>query len=82
MKGGQMKQNSQITESPERQRLEELLTLSELTAALKLKTNWVYQRIHTGTLPFEYVKIGHYLRFPASGVQKYIQSQTRGGDAA
>jgi excisionase family DNA binding protein len=57
---------------------DELLTVDELNAALKLPSkNWVYQRIHNGKLPFDYVKIGHYVRFPASSVRNYIKSQTK-----
>jgi excisionase family DNA binding protein len=61
--------------------LDELLTIQELTERLKVKTGWVYQRIHAGTLPFDYCKVGAFLRFPASSVQKYITSQTRKGAA-
>jgi len=59
--------------------LDELLTIQELTERLKIKSGWVYQRIHAKNLPFAYCKIGVFLRFPASGVQKYIESQTRQG---
>lgn len=62
---------------------EELLTPPELQTFLKLPSlNWIYQHIHSGTLPFPFVKVGHYLRFPADGVRKYIESQTRGGGSA
>jgi excisionase family DNA binding protein len=62
---------------------EELLTPEELMAKLKLPSkNWLYQHVHAGTLPFPFVKIGRYLRFPAAAIQKYIESQTRGGSAA
>lgn len=57
--------------------LEELLTVDELTERLKIKSGWVYQRIHAGTLPFPYCKVGQFLRFPVAGVRKYIESQTR-----
>ena len=56
---------------------DELFTPEELAVQLKLKKEWFYQRIHGGNLPFPYVKVGHYLRFPASGVRKYIQGQTK-----
>ncbi len=58
---------------------DELLDLVELTAGLKVKSGWVYQKIHSGTLPFPYLKVGHYLRFPASGVREYLASQLRPG---
>jgi excisionase family DNA binding protein len=56
---------------------DELLTPDEVTTGLKLTKNWLYQHVHAGTLPFPFVKVGHYLRFPASGVRKYIQAQTK-----
>jgi excisionase family DNA binding protein len=55
----------------------ELLTVDELAAFLKVKKDWVYQRVHAGNLPFEYLKVGNFLRFPVSGVQKFIESQTK-----
>jgi len=61
--------------------IDELLTLLELCQLLKIKKEWVYQRIHAGTLPFSYCKVGAFLRFPASSVQKFIESQIRGGAA-
>jgi predicted DNA-binding transcriptional regulator AlpA len=56
---------------------EELLKLEEVTAWLKIRDIWVYQRICSKTLPFPYTKIGHFLRFPVSGIKRYIESQTR-----
>jgi predicted DNA-binding transcriptional regulator AlpA len=44
--------------------------------------NWIYQRVHSGTLGFSVVKIGHYLRFRESEVRRYIEQQTRRGSAA
>jgi predicted DNA-binding transcriptional regulator AlpA len=57
---------------------DELLTPEEAVRSLKLPSkNWIYQHVHAGTLPFPHCKIGHYLRFPASGIQAYIAAQTR-----
>ena len=56
---------------------DELLTLDDVTAGLKIRSGWIYQKVHAGTLPFPYVKVGHYLRFPASGLREYIASATR-----
>jgi len=61
---------------------EEDLTLDELCQRLKVKRDWVYQRVHAGTLPFKHYKLGGFLRFPASSIQKFIESQIRGGNAA
>jgi len=58
--------------------IEPMLTPDELQAALKLPSkSWLYQKIHAGTLPFEYVKVGAYLRFPVRGVRAYLQSQIK-----
>jgi len=69
-----------MTETKSKQILQddELLTPEETVAGLKLPSrDWLYQRIHSDTLPFPYVKVGHYLRFPLSGLRKYIASQTK-----
>jgi len=55
----------------------DLRTPDELVAWLRVKKDWLYQRISAGTLPFPYVKVGNHLRFPAAGVEKWLQSQTR-----
>jgi predicted DNA-binding transcriptional regulator AlpA len=56
---------------------EQFFTPEELAGHLKIKKEWLYQRIHGENLPFPYIKVGHYLRFPASGIRKYIQAQTK-----
>src|SRR5262245_35793860 len=64
---------------------EQVLTPEELISNRWLKLpskNWVYQRIHAGTLPFPYIKIGSYLRFPVAGVRQYIESQTKPAGSA
>lgn len=53
--------------------MENLLTPDELTAILKVPKSWLYGRIHAGTLPFPYCKVGHYIRFPESAVRDYIE---------
>jgi len=60
---------------------DELLTADELASKLKVRKEWLYQNICAGTLPFPHVKVGHHLRFPASGVRQYIEKQTRKGIA-
>jgi excisionase family DNA binding protein len=54
---------------------EVLLTPEELCAWLKVKTSWLYQHIHAESLPFAYVKIGRYVRFPESGILEYLKKQ-------
>jgi len=53
----------------------ELLTVSELAELLKVKKTWVYGHIHARSLPFPMLKVGHYPRFPLSGVRKFIESK-------
>jgi predicted DNA-binding transcriptional regulator AlpA len=66
------------SESDHSKQEDELLTPEEALAKLRLQhKDWLYQHVHAGTLPFPYCKIGRYLRFPASGIRAYIQSQTR-----
>ena len=72
--------NSQpSTKADEKNFIDELLTAEEVAARLRVRTSWIYGHIHAGTLGFAHVKVGHYVRFPASGVRKYIESQTRAG---
>jgi len=56
---------------------DELFTTDELAARLKIKKDWIYQRIHSKTLPFEYTRVGGFLRFPASSVYEYLRSQMK-----
>jgi excisionase family DNA binding protein len=56
--------------------MERLLTIEETAQALKVKKSWLYARIHAGTLPFPFVKIGHYVRIPEEGIREYIQCVT------
>jgi excisionase family DNA binding protein len=61
--------------------LTDLKTLEEATCWLKVKKPWFYQRICSGSLPFPYVKVGNHLRFPAEGIRRWLESQTRDGAA-
>lgn len=56
--------------------METLLTPDEVSALLKIPKSWLYGRIHSRTLPFPMVKIGHYVRFPESGVKDFIAKST------
>lgn len=60
----------------------ELWTLEEVAAFLRVKHDWIYQKISAGKLPFNYTKVGHLLRFKADVIRRYVENQTRGGDAA
>ena len=56
--------------------MERLLTIEEAAQALKVRKSWLYSRIHAGTLPFSFVKVGHYVRIPAKGIREYIRCAT------
>jgi hypothetical protein len=53
--------------------IDPLLTAAEVAAILKVPKSWLYGRVHTGDLPFEYMKVGHYLRQTVTAGKK-IQS--------
>ena len=57
--------------------MENLLTPEEVANLLKIPKSWIYGRIHSRSLPFPLVKVGHYCRFPESGVRAFIEQATR-----
>jgi len=57
---------------------DELLTVSEVAAFLKVPVSWVYERTRRGgreRLP--HVKLGKYLRFSMPEVKEWLQKQYR-----
>ncbi len=54
--------------------MENLLTPDEVAARFKIPKSWLYGRIHSKSLPFPMVKIGHYVRFPESGIQAFVEA--------
>jgi excisionase family DNA binding protein len=56
-----------------------LLTAAEVAALLQVPKSWIYQRISDGSLPFPYLKVGHFLRFPEDALNKYITEQLKAG---
>jgi len=56
---------------------EELLTVAECARLLKVTHGWIHQKIYSGTLPFDYLKIGSYPRFPVGGGRQYLDNQLR-----
>ena len=60
--------------------MDELLTVDELAAWLKVPPSWIYERTRRrgeGRLPF--IKLGKYLRFEAVAVRAYLARQRRSG---
>jgi excisionase family DNA binding protein len=54
--------------------VEELMTVREIAAFLKVPTSWVYDRTRrrgTGRIP--HLKLGKYVRFSASEVKTWLQ---------
>ena len=63
--------------------LNELLTVDELAAVLKVSPSWVYEHTRTrrraARLP--YIKIGKYIRFDPHAVRAFLASQSRSTDS-
>jgi excisionase family DNA binding protein len=57
--------------------MDSLLTPDEVSNLLKIPKSWIYGRIHSRTLPFPLVKVGHYCRFPESGVKAFVEQATK-----
>ena len=58
---------------------DELLTVEDVAALLKVKTSWVYDRIdpkHAGRLP--HIRLGRYIRFERAAVLDFLQRQRKG----
>ena len=52
---------------------DELFTVAEIAAILKVPTSWVYERTRRrGTQQMPHFKIGKYLRFDASAVRQWV----------
>ena len=56
-------------------REDRLLTTEEVAARLRIRKQWLYQRVHARTLPFAFLKVGAYLRFSERAVEDYIRRQ-------
>jgi len=55
---------------------EELMTVSEIAAFLKVPVSWVYERTRRpGIERMPHVKLGKYLRFSVSEVKTWLQEQ-------
>jgi excisionase family DNA binding protein len=58
--------------------VEDLLTVEDVAALLKVKPSWVYERIRSRKgekLP--HVKLGHYVRFERAAVEEFIERQRK-----
>ena len=61
--------------------LDELLTVGDVAALLKVSPSWVYEHTRSRSPRGErlpHIKIGKYLRFDATQVREFIARRTRG----
>jgi excisionase family DNA binding protein len=70
--------DQQLAHASERP-LDELLTVSEVAAMLKVSKNWVYEHTRSRGTPrserLPYLKIGKYLRFEARAVRAFLEKR-------
>jgi len=61
--------------------LDELLTVDEVAALLKVPRSWVYEHTRSRGTPrserLPYIKLGKYLRFNAREIREFIQKKCR-----
>ena len=50
----------------------ELMTVEEVSDYLKVKTSWVYEKIHKGEIPF--YKAGRFPRFRKKQIDKWLEN--------
>jgi excisionase family DNA binding protein len=62
--------------------LDELLTLDEVAALLKVSKSWVYEHTRSRGVPsaerLPCIKLGKYVRFEAAAVRAYLASRAGG----
>jgi excisionase family DNA binding protein len=61
--------------------LDELLTVDEVAALLKVSRSWVYEHTRARGTPrgerLPYIKIGKYVRFEASALRAFLDKKCR-----
>lgn len=57
--------------------MEQLLTIDELSRLLKIKKSTIYHWTSAGFVP--HTKVGRFIRFRASDVEKWLQARQRDG---
>ncbi len=54
-------------------RQDELMTVLEVAALLRVKPQWVYSKLHSHSLPFPHIKLDRRnLRFPRADVERFL----------
>ena len=56
---------------------QELLTLQEMAARLKVPLSWIYSRTRIKDSDFPVIRVGKYCRFEAGAVMAWIEKQNR-----
>jgi excisionase family DNA binding protein len=56
-------------------------SVAQTAERLGVSDKWIRSRVHNGTLPFPYQKVGKLLRFDPMDVENYIESVTRRPEA-
>lgn len=56
--------------------IEELLTVDDVAAILRVRPRWVYEAAARGDLPR--VKVGGYVRFRREAIEQWIADQQKG----
>jgi hypothetical protein len=63
----------------EKMNAEDLLTIEELCAWLKVQPSWIYERVRLRTIDqLPHIKLGHYLRFEKQAVVGYLRRRRKG----
>jgi excisionase family DNA binding protein len=76
---GKIEETSVVPEAGQAE-TDDLLTLDEVAAFLKLPKSWIYERTRRKLIP--HVKLGKYLRFSRAALSKWVQNTDGGGRAA
>ena len=71
-----MSNDSRLSLIERRETADKLLTVQEVAERLRVRTQWIYQRVHAGTLGIRITRVGAFLRFRESEVEAYIQRVT------
>ena len=59
--------------------IERLIDAKQLAEILGVRAQWVYSRVDSGDLPA--MRLGHYLRFRVSEVERWLEHQRVNGEA-
>ena len=79
--GPSLAPNGSSRSSEDDRDLQELLTVDEVAALLKVSRRWVYEHTRSRGTPkterLPYIKIGKYVRFDARAVRAFLQRKCR-----